>query len=216
MAFKMKRGSLKLGHNRQIKPIVTRFAGDGIDDIGWGDTPFLQRLEGDDVESNIDIGPEGVVYNELQAGDDPIDIAGTETEGVTNFKKCCPTYSQTPYTSTVPGCEGYNCDFGGSGNACDEIEDCGEGLTKQLSDDGKSCRCVGTGGDDKTHQESMRLAYTDRDTNILTPHQARRNQRMINVMGRGVERKKAAANRRVRKAIRRGLEPGVEDLAILS
>ena len=216
MAFKMKRGSLKLGHNRQIKPIVTRFAGDGIDDIGWG-SPFHQevtelekRPDVEDVtDQSIDINTDGqVIYNaETGEGGSP----GVEVDQEKSTNRCgyevpwddpqCVQYAQLLEDRKTEPCKNFKCP---------------DGATPTV--EGDECKCMTEGGEGNLGKwdESFTKEHAGRETNILTPHQARRNQRMVNVIGRSAERKKAAANRRVRRALRRGGKPGPEDMAILS
>jgi len=53
-------------------------------------------------------------------------------------------------------------------------------------------------------------------TNILTPREMRRNQRMVRLSSRGNEDAKRLANRNIRQAVRRGESPDQGDLDILS
>jgi len=210
----MKRGSLKLGHNRQIMPVNPRFAGDGQGNDLWGETPFLQRIDDPNVESNINIGAGGVTLDQELEGADDVLVNASRRDDVDKWAKCCEGVE----SGTSPTCPEVNCDRlpDDQFDRCSEYEACADGSTPVWNEATQTCDCAEGGGDDQMHQESFSRSYEGRDTNILTPHQARRNQRMINVIGRSSERKRAAANRRVRRAIRRGMEPGAEDLAILS
>ena len=195
--FKLPKGNraLTLGHNRQIKPMTTRYAGDGLDS-----TPFKQgnRLDTDKIasgEHKVDFtktptGYSGNTHIEQvdakYSGNEPGDFTAG---GGKSFSECCPERTDTPYDSTV--CPGVECAW-----AEDE---------------------PGTPGVDNTEDWSNTKTPGKEEYNTLTPHQIRRNNRGYGqVAGRSTQRNIDGANRRIRRAIRRGVEPSAADMRIVS
>jgi len=190
----MKRSGMQLRSTTRVAPELTKYS-----------SPFHQE---DDaiIEANIGGDPEITPNTNLN-------------EGGRTFRKCCPRYSKTPYTSTVEGCNGYQCKFADEGDydPCASKAPCADGKQKQVSADGKSCNCVGT-GESTTIDASESLEVNEPGTSMrpLTNREVRMNMRMIN---RGAAREGklvAAANRRIRKAIRRGTPINPSDEAIVS
>ena len=194
--FKLPKGNraLTLGHNRQIKPMTTRYAGDGLDS-----TPFKQ---GDRLDTD-----------KIRTGEHPIEFTKTPTghSGSTNI----PTVLAS-LTPQYPGSEEFQAAF----KACKEDPDCDEFEFKgdfYNTDEAPPNKTPGTPGVDNTEDWSNTKTPGKEEYNTLTPHQIRRNNRGYGqVAGRSTQRNIDGANRRIRRAIRRGVEPSAADMRIVS
>jgi len=193
--FKLPKGSLRLGHNRQIKPITTRFAGDGVDNDNYYSSGIKQISDENLGITEIGPGPGGMGAN-LSANIEPTMARYDKVEftagGGKPFSECCPERTEIPYMSTT--CEGVKCEWR----------------------DGDPVITPGTSGVDESEALSSVTPGTE-EFHALTPHELRRNRRGYGqVAGRASERNIEGANRRIRKAIRRGRPPSEDDLNILT
>lgn len=134
-------------------------------------------------------------------------------------------------TPAVPPTEPTTGDDGSFGRACKGIND---GSTQVDTVTGKKIKCTrstdpnytppvtteGTEGTEATSDVGTGRVEgpggTTPRTNILTPREMRRNQRMVRLSSRGNEDAKRLANRNIRQAVRRGESPDQGDLDILS
>ena len=191
--FKMRRPTLKLGHNGQIKPINTRFAGDG-----YG-TPILQD---DDILWSggevIDSGNQNILRVQRSRSGE----GGTFTGA--NYDKL-PQTNEDFVNPAIPGQtwpEWVNAECGSPGKPWG---------TDTCPEDQKP-----SPGVDEKENLDVTGSIENPSFNVLTPHLRRRNARMRQGAGKQDQKAINAANRRVRNALRRGKEPMGQDIEVLS
>ena len=209
--FKMKHGAIKIGHNGQIKPITSRFAGDGHG------TPLHQDQQFTDETTNITgtANPTSYVVSGVNPGTVEAKYVPA-TGGSTSFTgmndACSEEYIAANGPEACKKLEGQMADDPCFGRG---YEKCSDG-SSPVAIDGE-CKCLDQeAGPDQDVSMSVSGDVDTPGFNVLTPHLARRNMRMISGSGRQLHRQINAANRRVRKAIRRGKPPSNTDMQILS
>jgi|TARA_Y100000015_G_C2391250_1_gene90303 hypothetical protein len=193
MAFKMKRSGMQLRSTTRVAPQLTKYSSP----LHQDDAQVEATFPGDQTsEPNTEL-----------------------TEGGKTFRKCCPRYSKTPYTSTVEGCDGYECKFAEEGeyDPCASKKPCGAGKKKQVSADGKTCNCVSDSpGGEVIETGNISQEIDPQQQGILTNREVRMNQRMVDSGARRTQRNIQRANRRIRRAIRKGLPISQQDQDIVS
>jgi len=139
----------------------------------------------------------------------------TRTPAAKRWAECCKGVSG----GTSPSCPDVNCDRAKDGDydPCASKAPCPSGEQKQVSADGKSCNCVGTGeSGEVSSSESLEVNEDGTSMRPLTNREVRMNQRMVDRSSARMQNDLNNANRRIRKAIRKGMPPLQSDLKMVS
>ena len=189
MAFKMRRSGMQLRSTTRVAPQTTQYE---------SSSPIQQAI----VEAVYE-GEGGVTPNTQL------------NKGGKTFRKCCPN---GPNGKMSPTCPNYMCaDAGDDYDPCASKAPCADGKQKQVSADGKSCNCVGTGeSGEVSSSESLEVNEPGTSMRPLTNREVRMNQRMVDRSSARMQNDLNNANRRIRKAIRKGMPPLESDLKMVS
>ena len=195
MAFKMRRSGMQLRSTTSTKPITTRFS-----------SPLHQQVsqEGGDVVISAEY--DGDPVNDIDRSQDPNRPSSGSGGG---GSKPCPNIDPdlTWAEFSKLECDSHPC-MTCENSRCVNTEYCKKKAAGELDEPGPS----------ETEEARGRVdvdVSTPR-TNILTPRERRRNQRMVAGGERRNESLIKGANRRIRRAIRAGREPSQGDLQIVS
>tara|TARA_R100001480_G_scaffold115599_2_gene115652 strand:+ start:2466 stop:3524 length:1059 start_codon:yes stop_codon:yes gene_type:complete len=189
MAFKMKRSGTQLRSTTRVAPQLTKYS-----------SPLHQ----DDAQVDASF-----------PGDQTSEPNTQLNEGGKTFRKCCPN---GPNGKMSPTCPNYMCaDAGDDYDPCASKEPCPSGKKKQVSADGKTCNCVSDSpGGEVVETGNISQEIDPQQQGILTNREVRMNQRMVDSGARRTQRNIQRANRRIRKAIRKGLPISQQDQDIVS
>jgi len=199
MAFKMRRSGMQLRSTTSTKPITTRFS-----------SPLHQEFDistdGDTLnisQSNMEGGEGKDLVKEPSEGGGGKLYEGHLAKIEKYNDKCYQYRSPRPDGLTTLECK-------------KQFPECPTAVFDPSSP--SCCKCP---GDEKetinTGEAELKIpgGSTPR-TNILSPRELRMNMRMRQSASNRTRRLKAAANRNIRKALRRGQKPDQNDLRILS
>ena len=201
MAFKMRRSGMQLRSTTSTKPITTRFSSplhQEFDISTEGDTLNISQTTGENIDGEVvpqDIGGGGGDPTPEQEKANLEHYERQEREGV------CYQFVEGSGSIHAGKCEA-------------------QGLVINPNAKNRSECCMTppkTNETTNTGEAELKIpgGSTPR-TNILSPRELRMNMRMRQSASNRTRRLKAAANRNIRKALRKGQKPDQNDLRILS
>ena len=193
MAFKMRRSGMQLRSTTSTKPITTRFSSP----LHQENTPSVTRTDTGDVQIDAEY------INQFDRSQDPNRPSSGEGGG---GSKPCPDIDPdlTWAEFSKLECGSHPC-MTCNNSRCKDTEYCKKKAAGEL-DETETDQAIG----------SVSQEVSTPRTNILTPRERRRNQRMLGGGARRNEGLIKGANRRIRRAIRAGRDPQAEDLRIVS
>ena len=195
MAFKMRRSGMQLRSTTSTKPITTRFS-----------SPLHQEFDISTEGDNLIVSTEGDLQEQEGI---PVD---RETDRVyADEEKACNEARRKKYFPNDP--EGFKAECDGYKKSTITCPDGAEPIINEAGD--AVCPSTGGPGDEGQSQLKIPGGSTPR-TNILSPRELRMNMRMRQSASNRTRRLKAAANRNIRKELRKGQKPDQNDLRILS